>query len=178
MSKLQDSVSMYVWPYFYLVTAVVSFFAINLCLAVIENVYDEKKDESEEESRQVDVEEDEWVENHMQAFSQGGKGSVKDGREDSSRASGGSVPDDNRNRGEADKFEPPLSPTLVSRKSEIDINPDAASDMSNTSFAMVETEDSGHTGKARNCRQNTRRPVEGAQRDASDETRNSPAGPI
>ena len=41
MYWMQDALSPYVWPYYFFVTLVVSFFAVNLCLAVIAQNYDE-----------------------------------------------------------------------------------------------------------------------------------------
>ena len=47
MYMVQNSLTPYVWPYYYLLTLLVSFFSLNLCLAVIENEYSDKKESSE-----------------------------------------------------------------------------------------------------------------------------------
>lgn len=49
MYKLVDTTSPYVWPYFYSLIVLVSFFSLNLCLAIIEDVYsDQGKDDGDE----------------------------------------------------------------------------------------------------------------------------------
>jgi len=52
MYKLVDTTSPYVWPYFYSLIVLVAFFSLNLCLAIIEDVYSEQNASDDDENKQ------------------------------------------------------------------------------------------------------------------------------
>ena len=63
MYIVQDALSPYVWPFFYSLTFFVSIFALNLCLAVIEQTYSISNDEVTDGDEEVF-----WVEYDEEYF--------------------------------------------------------------------------------------------------------------